>query len=138
MDLGAIFLLLALLILVGLFIFSPFSERRARGVSKDDQEISALMAERDRAINSLQELDFDFSLDKIPAEDYPDQRAALLKRGAEILRQLKRYQEMMRELQRVHQRAVSAPAVSRNEKVNSAKQKRFILFPWNNVIHRPP
>jgi hypothetical protein len=88
MDRGAIFLLLALLILVGLFIFTPFSERRARRVSHDDQEISALMAERDRAINSLQELDFDFSLGKIPAEDYPDQRAALLKRGAEILRQL--------------------------------------------------
>jgi hypothetical protein len=44
------------------------------------------MAERDRVINSLQELDFDFKLGKIPDEDYPIQRAHLLQKGADILR----------------------------------------------------
>ena len=34
------------------------------------------MAERDRVINSLQELDFDFKLGKIPEEDYPVQRSS--------------------------------------------------------------
>ncbi len=46
------------------------------------------MAERDRVINALQELDFDFKLGKIPQEDYPPQRAALLQTGADILRRL--------------------------------------------------
>ena len=46
------------------------------------------MAERDRVINSLQELDFDFKLGKIPDEDYPAQRAELLQKGADILRKL--------------------------------------------------
>jgi len=46
------------------------------------------MAERDRVINSLQELDFDFKLGKIPDEDYPSQRALLLQKGAEILRKI--------------------------------------------------
>jgi hypothetical protein len=46
------------------------------------------MAERDRVINSLQELDFDFKLGKVPDEDYPAQRAGLLQRGADILRQI--------------------------------------------------
>ena len=46
------------------------------------------MAERDRVINSLQELDFDFKLGKIPEEDYPTQRAELLQKGAALLRQL--------------------------------------------------
>jgi rubrerythrin len=46
------------------------------------------MAERDRVINSLQELDFDFKLGKIPEEDYPTQRASLLQRGADILREI--------------------------------------------------
>jgi NADH pyrophosphatase NudC (nudix superfamily) len=46
------------------------------------------MAERDRVINSLQELDFDFKLGKIPEEDYPVQRTGLLQRGAEILKQI--------------------------------------------------
>ena len=46
------------------------------------------MAERDRVINALQELDFDFTLKKIPAEDYPVQRAELLQKGADILKRL--------------------------------------------------
>jgi NADH pyrophosphatase NudC (nudix superfamily) len=33
-------------------------------------------------------LDFDFNLNKIPAEDYPVQRAELLQKGAEILKRL--------------------------------------------------
>ena len=54
----------------------------------ESREISSLMAERDRIINSLQELDFDFRLGKIPDEDYPAQRTELLQKGADILRKL--------------------------------------------------
>jgi hypothetical protein len=46
------------------------------------------MAERDRVISSLQELDFDYNLGKVPAEDYPAQRGELLQKGADILRKL--------------------------------------------------
>jgi hypothetical protein len=46
------------------------------------------MAERDRVINALQELDFDFKLGKIPEEDYPVQRAELLQMGTGILKKL--------------------------------------------------
>ncbi len=49
---------------------------------------SALLAERDRILNSLQELDFDYAMGKIPEEDYPEQRLALVKSGAEVLRRL--------------------------------------------------
>jgi hypothetical protein len=87
MELSAVFLLLAVLILVAIYLYSPFISRRRR-MTDERQEISALMAERDRVINSLQELDFDHSLGKIPDEDYPAQRAGLLKKGAEILRKL--------------------------------------------------
>jgi rubrerythrin len=62
---------------------------RARSIrANETHEVSALKAERDRVINSLQELDFDFNLGKIPAGEYPDQRAALLQKGANILRKL--------------------------------------------------
>ncbi|HAV77077.1 MAG TPA: hypothetical protein DCX53_06970, partial [Anaerolineae bacterium] len=37
---------------------------------------------------SLQELDFDFKLGKIPEGEYPAQRAGLLQKGAEILRKI--------------------------------------------------
>lgn len=88
MELTAIFFSLAVLILVGIYLYSPFMERRARRVTEEEHELSALMAERDRVINSLQELDFDFRLGKIPEEDYPTQRAGLLQKGAEILRKI--------------------------------------------------
>ncbi len=88
MELTAIFFSLAVLILVAMYLYAPFMERRAKRVTEEEQELSALMAERDRVINSLQELDFDFNLGKIPEEDYPSQRAGLLQKGADILRKI--------------------------------------------------
>ena len=88
MELTAIFFTLAILILVAIYLYAPFMERRARHVTQEEHELSTLMAERDRVINSLQELDFDFKLGKIPDEDYPAQRASLLQKGADILRRI--------------------------------------------------
>src|SRR6185369_10712723 len=88
MQITAIFFTLAILILVAIYLYAPFTERRARRVTEEEHELSALMAERDRVINSLQELDFDFKLGKIPEEDYPTQRAGLLQKGADILRKI--------------------------------------------------
>jgi hypothetical protein len=95
MDIGSLFLILSLLIIVGWFIARPLFERQASIVThlpdQQDHAISALLAERDRILNALQELDFDYALGKIPEEDYPIQRAALVQRGAQVLRQLDEY-----------------------------------------------
>ena len=88
MEIAAIFFTLAIFILVAMYLYAPFMERRARRVTEEEHELSALLAERDRVINSLQELDFDFKLGKIPDEDYPPQRAELLQKGADILRKI--------------------------------------------------
>lgn len=88
MELGAFFLVLAVALVVGLYVAQPFIQRQTRRVTAEAQETSALLAERDRIINALQELDFDFALKKIPEDDYPTQRAELLQKGAEILKQL--------------------------------------------------
>jgi len=94
MDLGSVFLILALLLLVATFIARPFFEKanlspeRITPAQQADHGRSALLAERDRLLNALQELDFDYTLGKIPQEDYPAQRAALLQQGADVLRRL--------------------------------------------------
>lgn len=93
MDLGSIFIILALLVLVALYVSRPLLEKgavpeAAEQASSIDHERSSLLAERDRLINALQELDFDFTLGKIPEEDYPDQRSRLLQSGADVLRSL--------------------------------------------------
>lgn len=90
MDLGAVFLVLAVLLAVAFFLAAPLLGRRAGRPDQDTRELSTLMAERDRVISALQELDFDYKLGKIPEEDYPVQRSGLLQQGAEILQSLDR------------------------------------------------
>ncbi len=93
---GAIFLVLAVVLVVGIYISRPFfmnpsaaaKKTRKRAINESDIHRSALMAERDRVLTSLQDLDFDHALGKVPEEDYPYQRQAFLHEGAEILRQL--------------------------------------------------
>lgn len=91
MEIAAILLTLGVTILVGLYLYAPFFERQAQNVTREEHELSALLAERDRVVTSLQELDFDFKLGKIPEEDYPTQRTALLQKGAGILRSIDAY-----------------------------------------------
>lgn len=88
MDIGAIFFTLAVVTLVGMYVGQPFIQRRGRRATKEDHEYSTLMAEYDHVVNTLQELDFDNSLGKVPAEDYPRQRGELLTKGAELLRKI--------------------------------------------------
>lgn len=88
MELGSLFLVLAVIVIVGVYLYAPFTISARRARKTESNEVSALKAERDRVINSLQELDFDFNLGKIPEGEYPDQRAALLQKGADILRKL--------------------------------------------------
>lgn len=88
MEIGAVFFILAVITLVGMYVGQPFIQHRGRRATQEDHEVSSLMAEYDRAVNTLQELDFDNSLGKVPAEDYPRQRAELLAKGADLLRKL--------------------------------------------------
>jgi len=88
MEPAAILLLLILLAFIVVFVTRPFFERRRVRAAESSHELSFLLAERERLLNALQELDFDQTLGKIPGEDYPAQRVALLQKGAEVLRQL--------------------------------------------------
>ena len=88
MQLVSIFLALAIAVFVGLYLYAPFLERRARRVTAEEHELSALLAERERTLSALQELDFDYKLGKVPEEDYPIQRTSLLQKGAEVLKRI--------------------------------------------------
>jgi hypothetical protein len=88
MDIGSLFLILALLVLVGFFVSRPFFESKATVVTKEEHNLSALLAEKERTLTALQELESDFALGKIPEEEYPAQRKLLLQHGAEVLERL--------------------------------------------------
>ena len=90
MDIGSLFLILALFILVLLFIGRPFFEHKlsAAVVNEPPPALSALLAERDRALSAIHDLDSDHSLGKVSEEDYLGQRAELIQHGVDILRKL--------------------------------------------------
>ncbi len=89
MDLGAILLTVAASILIGLFVARPFIQfRKNPGIQNSDHDRSALLANRERLIEAIQELDFDHTLGKIPAEDYPGMRSILVKKAALVIKDL--------------------------------------------------
>jgi hypothetical protein len=88
MDIGSILLVVGLFILVSLFIAQPVFTRRATGVRDEEILLSSLRAERERLLNALHELDFDFVLHKVPEEEYPVQRDALMAQTVEVLHKL--------------------------------------------------
>jgi hypothetical protein len=111
MEIGSIFLLLAVILLVGIYISRPLfmlprrktldgapdqkadeSDYLVGQATGQDHLRSSLLAEYDRLLNAIQELEFDHTLGKIPAEDYPNQRAALLQAGADLLKKLDQIQ----------------------------------------------
>ena len=97
MAIGSIFLLLAFLILVVLFISRPFFETKKASTAyvsaSDEHELSSALADRDRILNTLHELDFDYGLGKIPEEDYQQQRSILLEKGVLTLKALDELQQ---------------------------------------------
>lgn len=87
MEISALFMLLVVFVVVALFVARPFAGKMKR-VADKGHELSSLLAEQERILSALQELDFDNLLGKIPAEEYPLQRQDLLNKGASVLRRL--------------------------------------------------
>lgn len=88
MDIGTIFLGLAMLILTGAIIARPLIERSSHSPSQKERRLSTLQAERDRVLTFLEELEMDHTMGKLLDEDFLQQRSQLVSQGAEILRQI--------------------------------------------------
>lgn len=111
MDFGSILLLLALVIIVAAFVASPFRQAPKReAVGEEDIELSQLLAERERVLDALAELDFDAEMGKVPDDLYPLQREALLKRGADVLRLLDAYHQKEEEEEEEHRERLERAA----------------------------
>lgn len=88
MDIGSLLLALALMGVVLAFVARPLIERAGEQVSDQEQEISSLLADRERVLDALQELDMDRTMGKVLEGDYQEQRLLLVREGAQILRRL--------------------------------------------------
>ncbi len=88
MDWGALFFLLALVALTGLYVALPILRQEGTLVTVEEQEQSALLARRDQVLDALAELDFDFTTGKIDESHYQVRRQALMQEAADILKRL--------------------------------------------------
>lgn len=87
METSALLLLLGVLFLAAAFVGQPFMRSVPR-LAADDHARSSLLAERERLLTALRDLDFDHSLGKVADEDYPAMRAELVQQGAAVMRRL--------------------------------------------------
>lgn len=88
MSPGSLLLGAALLLLVTAYVLRPLFEDAPRRELEPDHELSSLMAERDRLLNLISDLDMDRSMGKITQSEYEEQRAKLVQRGAATLRRI--------------------------------------------------
>lgn len=87
MQLQVILGLLVILAIIIIFITRPFI-KDIRDANVNNKEFSVLLAEKENLLTLLRELDFDYSLGKIPEDDYPLQRVELVKRSALVMEEL--------------------------------------------------
>jgi hypothetical protein len=88
MQLSILFILLLITAFIIFYITRPlFVPKQTNSLNGSTKE-SSLLIERERLLVTLEELDFDNSLGKIPASDYLIQRKILVQKGVDILRKL--------------------------------------------------
>jgi hypothetical protein len=88
MDLGSFLIMIGLMLAVAAFLARPLVENRAEVVNAGDPRHSALQAERDSILTMIREIEMDHAMGKIGADEFQEQRAVLVARGAAVLREL--------------------------------------------------
>lgn len=87
MPLGSILLIGALTLIVMLYLISPFLTNRSLG-QQESALGSSLLAERERLLDAILELENDHSMGKVPEEIYEIQRNSLTKKAVNVLKSL--------------------------------------------------
>ena len=87
MTIGSIFLGLALLILVGLFITRALIKRQPRRRS-NTSALKALQAQKEAVLTQILNLDFDYDTGKVPESEYRKLREDYMGEATTILNQL--------------------------------------------------
>ena len=87
MDIGSLLLGLALLVVIAFVVARPLIER-PNVTDEPLRPVDLLLANRERVLTQLRDLDFDRTMSKINEVDYAAQRAQLVAEGVAILKQL--------------------------------------------------
>ncbi len=127
MGIASLFLFLALLVLVALFVARPFVQAANAVEDGLDEKASSLEAEYERVLDALAELDADWELGKVPEDIYRPQREQLVAQGAASLKVLEKAgvvteKEMTQASNELSDTKLEAMIAAR--KTKSARQKK--------------
>ncbi len=88
MEIGAILIVAAILIFVIGFIIKPLMEDMSKLQAESPDKVSHLLAERDRLMTAILELDFDNELGKVPEDVFKVHREDLSSRTVAVMKEL--------------------------------------------------
>lgn len=88
MDLTSLLIVAAIAVLAIAFIVRPLANGDVSALSEEERRHSTLQAAHEQALAALVEMDADYAMGKIEAEDYRRDRAVLLARGSQVLREI--------------------------------------------------
>jgi len=88
METGAILVVAAILIFVIGFIIQPLLDDDNKNQTKSNDNVSHLLAERDRLMDAILELDFDHDIGKVPENVFEEHRADLSSRTINVMKEL--------------------------------------------------
>ncbi len=85
MSLGAVFVGLALMLVSGVILAAPYLRKNHHRSIRSQVSGGSLKTDRVEVLMALRDLDFDFQLGKITAEDYRSTRMMLMREAAVVL-----------------------------------------------------
>jgi hypothetical protein len=88
MDFGSLLIIVGLIVAAAAFLARPLVEGRPSAVTVEDRRRSALQAEREVVLALIHETEMDHAMGKVDDAGFQEQRAALVARGAAVLREL--------------------------------------------------
>jgi ribosomal protein S27AE len=91
MTISSFFIVLLIFILTGLFILRPFLVKEEISGRSSSSVYDSLIAERERLLSAIEELDLELDLDKISAEEHSRNRDLLLAEAAGVLQKLDKH-----------------------------------------------
>lgn len=94
MTVSALIIVLFIFVLTGLIVLRPFLDQKD-GVQRSGSSVyDSLLAEQERLLSAIEELDLDLELKKISPDEHGLDRQNLLAQAAEVLREMDKYSKL--------------------------------------------
>ena len=91
MTMSSLFIVLLIFVLSGLFILRPFFVKSNISGRSSSSIYDSLIAERERLLSAIEELDLELELKKISEDEHSRNRDLLLAEAAEVIKKLDKH-----------------------------------------------